>query len=176
VATASNVVSYPEATAVASDANGNIFFTGNPGDGLQLGTEATIDGPFVAKLNASGVPQWSAGLTGSGTVNVADLTVDGNGDIVLTGQAKGSVSFGGGPPIVTTGTEAVLVKLDNTGAHLRGHAYGGAAVPGGVAVTTVAGSNQIVMARNAKGPGQINLGKGPLTCPGSDVFVATFNR
>ena len=118
---------------------------------------------------------------------------DGAGNVILTGMGQGTMDFGGGPLTLPSGGAAVLAKFDGGGKYLWAKAFGAASgdagvpandagVPAndagvvqssaGIAVATVFGSNQIVMAGNASG--QIDFGMGPKTCPGDDVFVATF--
>jgi hypothetical protein len=167
---------------IAVDPNFNVLLSGSLSGNVQLGAKVTLTTPatdsawwFMAQFDPSGNATWGKLFGdpgfhyGASSLNIA---VDAQGNVILTGAGQGTMNFGGAP-LTMNGTDAVLAKFDSTGAHLWSNRFGDAKNQAGVAVSTVFGSNRIVMAGNAAG--QIDFGKGPVVCAGNDVFVATFD-
>ena len=118
---------------IAVDAAGNTYITGKtfstnfPG---ASGTNAGSDDIFVAKLNPSGTALiYSTYLGGSGSDTGLAIAIDGGGNAYLTGNTNSS-DFPLRNALVTTqptATDAVVVKLDASGA-LNYSTYFGIAV------------------------------------------------
>lgn len=168
---------------VAADPAGNVLVAGIFSGGATFGNTPPLDAGatsmapqwFLAKLDPAGNAQWSKeflDVPPDGIGNIA-VAVDDAGSVVITGGYTGTVDFGGGPlanPDAAGGS--ILAKFDGAGNHLWSKRFGDAGGLTSVAVRTVPGTNQIVMAGNAAGT--VDFGMGPMKCPGDDVFVATF--
>ncbi|HXH17795.1 MAG TPA: SBBP repeat-containing protein [Chitinophagales bacterium] len=88
-------------TCVAADTSGNIYIGGST-------VNPDVDRDYlVVKLNSAGVIQWNRQFkgTGEGPDEVTDITVDGSGNVYVTGFAKGN----------NTGTDYLTIKLNSNG-------------------------------------------------------------
>src|SRR5205814_1754525 len=99
------------------------------------------------------------------------IAVDGEGDVLVTGEAAGNVDFGGGPlGDAGIGFDIFVVKLDSTGSHLWSKRFGDAANQGGAGIAVDAAGGVLVTGFLA---GTADFGGGSLPSKGSaDVFVA----
>lgn len=91
------------ATAVAVDANGNVYVTGRSA-GAGTGNDIV-----TVKYNSSGVQQWAStynGTSNSGGDEGRDLVVDGSGNVYVTGLARSTT------PAVN---DLVVIKYDSLG-------------------------------------------------------------
>ena len=97
------------------DSNGNVYLVGESfsGWGTPLNNHTGINDVFVAKLNSSGVLQWHTFL-GSTSFDIgAGITVDGGGNIYVTGA---SAQTWGSPKNAHAGFfDAFVAKLNNNG-------------------------------------------------------------
>lgn len=115
-------------TAVAADATGNVYITGfAQSDTTFFGSSYILNSNyrdvFVAKYNTSGVVQWVTSAAGNDNDFSEAITVDGAGNIYVTGEfVSRALIFG--TDSVTNGTndgytrDVFIAKLDNTGAPL----------------------------------------------------------
>ncbi|MEP2937565.1 MAG: T9SS type A sorting domain-containing protein [Gilvibacter sp.] len=118
--------------AISVDSEGNVYTVGffdgvvdfDPGPGVyNLGTPG-LDKMFIQKVNAEGEFLWAYELGGSSIVNVfpSAISIDGAGDVVISGVFRGAVDFdpgigsyvmnASGPP------QFFILKLDSSGAFL----------------------------------------------------------
>ncbi len=122
---------------------------------IRLGTEtheATALTLWVAKLGHDGAVQWSAHFPGATEEEGHNPTVslDSEGNILLTGPLKGTASFGGG--LLTSETDATddptldifVAKLDSAGNHLWSQSYGGIATDYGAGIAADFQGNVLV--------------------------------
>jgi hypothetical protein len=65
---------------------------------------------FVAKLDASGVHQWSEDFGGTNEDEGHAVAVDGSADVLVSGRFRGTVDFGGGSLVSAGGDDAFLAK------------------------------------------------------------------
>jgi uncharacterized protein (AIM24 family) len=168
---------YQHLMALAVDGSDNVLLMGafygtiDFGGGPLSGSFDT----FVAKLNASGVHQWSqiiASVT-SGLLWTADIATDSSDNLLLTGyHLFGTVDFGGGP-LTTSDTSAVVAKFDPSGTHDWSQMFDD--ISAGVTILPDSTDN-VVLTGNFSGI--VDFGGGPLTSSSSgtesSVFVATF--
>jgi len=67
---------------------------------------------FVAKYTKDGAHLWSRALDTSASYLVAwAVEVDGNGDLIVVGDFRDTVDFGGATPMTATGYDGFVVKL-----------------------------------------------------------------
>lgn len=96
-------------TAIALDANGNIYAAGwgtVPGQPTTGGTDA-----FVFKFNADGIKQWVRQFGSDRDELLWGLALDGQANVVVTGTTHGSL-----PGFTNLGSlDAFLAKLDTNG-------------------------------------------------------------
>jgi hypothetical protein len=85
---------------ITVDASGNVMVTGNFSGtvyfgGINLVSTGSID-IFVAKYNAGGVHQWSQRFGDMGGDEGKAIAVDASGNVIVTGNFRHTVNFGGG--------------------------------------------------------------------------------
>lgn len=131
---------YDEATAVASDAQGNAYVAGfynsatasfdyPPGPVLVLNNAASgaADG-FVAKFDPAGTAVWATRASGVGSEQLTALAADATGGLYVGGAFSGSASTYGASVLQAAGqTDAVVGKLSATGQWLWARRAGGGA-------------------------------------------------
>tara|TARA_R110001592_G_scaffold63230_2_gene193566 strand:- start:980 stop:3322 length:2343 start_codon:yes stop_codon:yes gene_type:complete len=85
--------------AIATDASGNVFFSGSFFETLTIsGTSITSQGgldSYIGKLNPNGQLIWLKQVAGTEWNNVYGVATDPSGDLVITGYYNGSTDFGG---------------------------------------------------------------------------------
>lgn len=167
---------------VAVDGSGNAVIVGRMRGTVSFGgASLTSVGAkydvFVAKLDANGAHLWSHSF-GDGTQDQYGeaVAVDATGNVLLTGQMRGSINFGGGTmPSLGPHYDVFLAKLTGNGAHLWSAVYGDGVndqAATGVAVDT---AGNVVVTGTCRG--SLSFGS-PLTSHDptkNDLFVAKFD-
>jgi hypothetical protein len=109
------------------DGNGNIVIGGRFQDTIEIDGALSSEGGkdiYLAKLDPSGVPQWSRSFGGVEDDELHDLRVQANGDIVMLGSMAGTVDFGGGN-LVSAGLRDIFVAtVDGQGNHIWSSSHG----------------------------------------------------
>jgi hypothetical protein len=166
--------------AVAVDGSGNVVLTGYARGTTDFGgaplTSAGVYDVFVTKLDASGQHLWSQRFGDEHDQWGVGVAIDGAGNVLLTGTARGLVDFGGGALGRRDVSDAFLAKFDPSGSYLWSTRLCGGASSGaqsnGQAVA-VDGSNDVLFTGNFKGT--VDFGSGPLvSAGGDDVLVGKF--
>jgi hypothetical protein len=88
-------------SSLALDGSGNVVVTGNfigtedfdQGAGTANLTSAGLEDIYLAKYDASGNYVWSKGIGGSDYDQSTSLTLDGSGNVLLTGRFRGTADF-----------------------------------------------------------------------------------
>jgi hypothetical protein len=127
-----------QGNAIATDANGNVYVTGDfegtadfdPSAGTaNLTSTGTLD-IFLAKYDASGNLLWANRMGGQLTDRGNSLAVDGSGNVVVTGGFRGIVDFDpsvGTANLTSVGNQDIFVaKYDASGNYLWANGMGGA--------------------------------------------------
>lgn len=116
-----------EGSAIAVDASGNVYFTGNfqgtadfnPGSEVYNLSSNGVRDIFVAKLDPEGNFLWAKQLGGTTNDTGRAIVVDGSGDVYVTGEFEKTVNFDpdtGNNMITSQGkTDIFLLKLSTTG-------------------------------------------------------------
>lgn len=101
---------------IALDNSGNVYITGGGGKISPLEDVTDI---FVVKLDAKGSLLWTKKMDGSDSAYGSGITVDGSGNVYLTGSFSGTVDFDpnmGNNDLTSLGeTDIFLSKLDAAG-------------------------------------------------------------
>ncbi|XXX73217.1 hypothetical protein WMF30_36770 [Sorangium sp. So ce134] len=180
---------YTEIHNVALDASGSVVLAGSFGDyfteTIDLGggplITAGLEDIFVAKLDAGGEHLWSKRFGDAALQRAYGVSVDGAGDIVVSGTFQGSVDFGGGPLVssggfgplepgsVTWGGNAFVTKLDPEGELLWAKRLGQDGPQTALDVATTAGGD---IAITGLMYGDVDFGTGLMDCTYGDAFAA----
>ena len=166
------------AVDVAVDDAGNTIVVGDFEGEVSFGGDTHVCGGgtdiFVAKFDADGKLLFSKRLGSEHDQQVAGVAVDKLGTIVLVGSTTGDVDFGGGIWPVSGGTDAFVVKLDSSGAHVFSLVFGDESNQWGHDVAVDAAGKIFVSGLFA---GSVKIGNEPLlaTGPYADLFVAQFD-
>jgi hypothetical protein len=169
--------SHQSGVDVAVDAGGNIVVTGQDWDGVDFG-----GGPlggyygkqaFVVKLDPAGDHVFSKRFSGLGRSLGKGLAVDGDGNILVTGTARGPVDLGGGPLPYTNSDDVFLVKLDASGDHLWSKVLGESGYLFSQRVAVDSARNVVILGTFG---GVVDLGGGPHAAMGNqDTFLAKYD-
>ncbi|MCO5252047.1 MAG: SBBP repeat-containing protein [Candidatus Kapabacteria bacterium] len=134
--------------SVSTDISGNVYLAGKTKSPTAIATEgshqSTLGGlydAFLVKFNSNGVRQWGTYYGGSSDDVGTSVTIDGSGNIYLTGETRSNntISTSGSHQSIYGGGgehygDAFLVKFNNNGIRQWGTYYGGSGGDGGVSV------------------------------------------
>lgn len=149
---------------VRVDGTGDVIYAGDyePDD-------LTLDA-FVARINDQGVQQWYRNFNpiNDGKMDIGGLAV--RDEIVITGEFRGVIDFGGGPIL---GDNTVYVtRYDLTGVHLASEAFSGTSVQSARAAA-LGPDGELVIGGHFGGT--FDLGAGPMIAVGQwDLYVHRF--
>ena len=133
---------------------------------------------YIAGLFMIATPVWSQTHLWShryGDVGIDEsiATVDGAGNVLVTGRFQGTVDFGGGPLVAGGLGDVFVAKYDPTGAHLWSQSFGDTLAAIGRRIAADGTGNVFV---TGLFEGTIDFGGGPLVSAGMpDIFVVKFN-
>jgi hypothetical protein len=168
-----------EAIGVAVDGNNNVVVTGTFSSQADFGGgPLTYAGGgsdiFVAKYSPSGEHIWSEGFGSTSPDHANDITVDGSGNILITGDFSNSIDFGGALLSPYDGfSDAFVLKLSSSGAHLWSRAFGGPSKDNGYGIAVDGNGNVLVTGLFTN---SIDLGKGRIFSDnGPNIFIAKFS-
>ncbi len=151
------------------------YFSGTVDFGRGPLTSAGISDVFVLKYDSAGVLQWSQRFGGTGADNARGLSVDSNGDVLVTGFFSATVDFGGGPLTSAGGKDVYLLKLSGaTGSHLWSKRFGDATDDIAYGVAT-RGSSEVALTGYFKNTVDFGCGAFASYAGTSAVFVAKFD-
>lgn len=168
-----------EGVSIAADGAGDVIVTGHFSGALDMGgtmlNSAGGRDIFVAKLDGqNGGTAWAKSFGDVNDQFVRRADVNAAGDIWVGGGFQGSVDFGGGPLVSSSGEDAYLIKLDGQGGHLQSHRYGEGLNQAVMGLSAVPSGGVVVAGRFQ---GQIDLGGGALASAGADdIFLAQFDE
>lgn len=179
----SNSTMYARGKAIAADASGNVFITGEFSQGnLSLNC-------FVSKLNSAGNLLWTKQL--GGYANATAIKVDGVGNVYTTGLLSSQGDFDPGPGIFNLGnfgSTIFISKLDANGnfvwaKEIKGHQdtsgsviFGGGGLTGEASIA-IDGAQNIYISGSFGGKVDFDPGSPVYTLTGSgingsqDIFV-----
>lgn len=171
---------FDRANAICLDGAGNIFLAGQF-QGTVSGQIASGTNAFLSKYSPTGTFQWFLGFGGTGSDIAKGVAADDAGDVYLTGYFDGTASFGGTPLVSVGGSDVVLAKYDNSGAHQWSQRFGDTLNDEGhgVAIHTVFDEDEesfidsVLMTGEFRGT--VDFGGGAFVAAASDIFVARYD-
>lgn len=102
---------------VTTDPAGNVFITGSVGGTLDLGggnlTSGGDDDLFVAKYDPLGNHLWSKRFGSASIQEASAMAMDPAGNVLITGNFGGSLTFGGATLMANAGADFYVAKLAN---------------------------------------------------------------
>jgi hypothetical protein len=164
---------------INADAQGNVYASGWFSTNLDFGS-GVLPGNgqndfFAAKLTANGAAVWVKSFGDAMEQTNLFSKLDAGGNLLLFGEAKGVVDFGGGAlPPVGPNYDVVVAKLDPTGAHVYSKRFGngGPSLQPRAVATDSAGNAHFI----GNFVGSADFGMGALTAVGSDdVFLLEYD-
>jgi uncharacterized protein (AIM24 family) len=115
------------------------------GGGVLRSAHASYPDVFVAKYSPSGGHLWSRAFGGTYNDVANSVSVDGSGNIILTGYFTGSTDFGGGTLYSAGGSLDIFVaKYSATGNHIWSNRFGDTSTDMGRSVAVDVNGNVIV--------------------------------
>ena len=168
------------------DGSGNIYVTGyfsgtvdfDPGLGTSFLTSTGSGDMFIIKLNNSGDLVWAQGIGGEVKTILADVILDGDGNLYLTGQFRDIVDFDPGAGInnMTSagGADIFVSKFDTAGNFLWAKSMGGASDDEGYEIVLDNGGN-VYATGTYSGTADFDPGIGITnltSAGGNDIFVS----
>ena len=178
---------FDQGWGIAVDGSGNIVITGSAASTSGIATSGAYQtsnaggyDAFIAKFNASGVLGWATYIGGSGNDESSGIAVDGNGNIVISGNTSSTsgiatsgayqTSYGGG------GWDAFIVKFNASGARQWATYYGGSGLDKGIGIADDDGGNFVITGFTNSASGIATSGAYQTSLGGSyDAFIAKFN-
>lgn len=164
------------ARSVIVDSSNNLYITGNYESKLVLGTNTLVGGnieAFVAKLDSSGIPQWSISAGGSSTDVGQRLAIDNLDQLYWFGTFSSTATFGTFKRTSSGENDLFVAKLSSTGS-LQWVSTGGGKeneYAGGIAVDSLFNVYIAGAYRKSANFGTINLSHGSLT----NILIAKLN-
>ncbi|MBA3683546.1 MAG: hypothetical protein H0W73_20630 [Bacteroidetes bacterium] len=179
--------SYDQANAITTDAQGNVYTTGNfygtpdfdPGPSTY--TLGSLGGIFISKLDANGNFVWAKDINGAIHNTGLSIAVDAAGNVYTTGHFKSTSDFDPGAGTFTIATlgdaDIFISKLDASGNFIWAKSIGGAGIDEGNDIDVDA-SGDVFIAGYYSGVVDFDPGVGSfnLTSAGNyDAFVFSLN-
>ncbi|MFD3002807.1 SBBP repeat-containing protein [Pontibacter toksunensis] len=165
------------ASRIAVDASGNSYVTGIFRDTASFGTtDLTSSGNidiFIAKYDGSGNVLWAKQAGGQDIDASKNIEVDGKGNSYITGEFRGSATFGNTTLTSTGSYDLFIAKYDASGNVLWAKQSGGAGSEMGRGIAVDGSGNCYI---TGYFDGNATFGSTTLTSNGSyDVFIAKYD-
>jgi gliding motility-associated-like protein len=182
--------SYDACKAIALDDAGNVYATGyfsttvdfDPGPGIFNITSVNAEDAYMAKYDPAGKLIWAKSIGDFRYQAGNALTLDGNGNIYVTGIFFGTTDFDPGPGVanlISAGNEDIFVcKYDNTGNFVWAKRFGGPTNEFCNTIKLDAAGNIYIngyfenTADFDPGPGVFNL----VSAGATDIFICKLNN
>lgn len=166
--------------SISAAANGDVFITGMMRGSMTFGAaplNANNSDIFVARLEGGmgmGKPVWGRNFGDGDTQVGLHVAATPDGDVVVTGQFKGDIDFGGGNIGNGGGYDIFLAKLAGIGgANVWSRRFGDNADQVGYGVAAD-GKGNVVITGTLEGNADFGGGSFPANGSSTDIFVARF--
>lgn len=158
---------------IATDASGNVLVTGSFSGTVDFGGGMVMtaggEDIFVLSLRPDGTFRWARRFGGTGNDAGAAVSIDGSGNVRVTGSFTGTVDFGGGPITSMGGADIFVLGLDPGGAYAWASTFGSTGIDLSARIATDGTGNVLVTGAFSN---MVDFGSGPLVSAGPfDVFV-----
>ena len=163
--------------AIAVDGSGNVVIAGEFRGAINFGggsaVSAGLSDMFVAAFNASGTFRWNR-FAGSTVQDYARaVTIDSDGNVIVTGGFQNTVDFGGGGLASAGQVDMFLVRYDNNGTHQWSQRFGGTGSDVGIELATDTNGDIVLGGIFSN---TVNFGGGNLTSAGQlDIVLARYD-
>jgi len=163
--------------AVAIDAAGNVYVTGNFTGTANFGGASFLSSGssdvFLAKYSPTGVHLWSKRCGSTGTDRAYAVGVDASGNVAITGDFVGSADFDTATLVSLGGTDVFLARFTTAGGLLGAARYGGTGNDTGFGLAVDASGNIII---GGSFNGTAAFGGASLISAGlTDIFLAKYS-
>ncbi|MCX7944855.1 MAG: hypothetical protein N2746_10155 [Deltaproteobacteria bacterium] len=163
---------------LATDPNGNIIMAGEFSGYINLNGKALISNGqsdiFVIKFASNGTILNARSFGSTGYDSVKGLTVNQNGDIIITGYFENEINFGGGVLSSLGGRDIFLTKLNSNLDLIWAKAYGSMGLDEG---NTLAIDKELNIILAGKFQNSMVMDGSTLVSKGEDdIFLAKFNN
>jgi uncharacterized protein (AIM24 family) len=166
--------------SVAVDASGNVVVTGKFYGTMDCGggtlTSVGGDDIFIVKYTGAGGHVWSKRFGGTNTLTTLDagngVTIDNEGNVVVTGNFYGTMDCGGGTLTSVSGLDIFIVKYTGAGEHIWSERFGGTGTDDGLGVAVDDSGYMVITGRFGS---TVDFGGELLSSVGSfDIFLVQF--
>ena len=161
---------------LAVDGSGNVILVGGFYGTISFGGSTLTDASdsaddfYVTKLDPFGGHVWSKSYGDADAQSSIHAAVDAVDNILLTGDLRGTVNFGGGALTSAGDSDVFVVKLDPAGKHLWGRRFGDVQPQYGRAIAGYGADTAFVAGGFVS---TIDFGSGPIAAQGlQDIFLA----
>lgn len=165
-----------EITGMDATWDGKVVLAGYHGGSFDFGggpITAGVLNPFIAKYNTVGAHLWSKTFgTVSTQQHCTDVTVDLNGNVIIVGDFRDPLDFGGGNLISAGGWDAFVAEFDAAGNHLWSRCMGGTSTDRAFTVA-VDGNGNVTVGGHFFGTA--DLGGGPTAADPVDFYATCFD-
>ncbi|HEX6428578.1 MAG TPA: SBBP repeat-containing protein [Niastella sp.] len=176
-------------TGIKADASGNTYVTGyfyatadlDPGTGTANVISTGGADIFIAKYDVLGNYVWAKNIGGTSDDDSSSITIDGNGNVYVTGYFRGSADFDPGTGTANLasagGADIFLTKYDGAGNYLWAKNMGGAADDISTAIAVDAASH-VYITGSFNGSGDFDAGAGIASLTsmgGTDIFLTAYD-
>src|SRR5207249_268056 len=130
---------------------------------------------FVAKYSSSGACSWSKDIGGMYDEAGNAVAVDASSNILLTGEFRGTINFGGATLTGTSqmNSDIFLAKLNSSGGHIWSKDFGNGNTGQGLGVAVDTSGNVVMTGAVI---GAVNFGGGPTNTGGMrNAVIAKFS-
>lgn len=182
-------ISADNAYSLFVDVSGNVYITGtfsgtadfDPGPGVVNLVSAGITDIFFAKYDASGNYVYAKGIGGTNLDYGASLSVDGSGNVYVTGYYQGTVDFNPGAGVanlVSAGSDDIFfAKYDASGNYVYAKSIGGTGTDNGNSIK-VDGNGSVYITGYYQGTADFDPGAGVVnlvSAGANDIFAAKYD-
>ena len=162
-------VSYGIATGPSGEVAATGYFFGTVGFGGQALVSGQTSAGFLTVYSTDGTYQWGKSLAATGPVVPSGVSIDGSGNVIVTGLFQGDASFGGATLTSAGEADIFVAKYSPAGTHIWSKRFGGVLYDQGIAVATNAAGD---IAVGGDFRGTVDFGGGAVTSNGDgDAFL-----
>ncbi|MDB4924291.1 MAG: type sorting protein [Mucilaginibacter sp.] len=166
------------------DAQNNIYITGSYSgtvdfdpslNGVKnLTAVGSFDG-YIAKYNTNGLLIWAVSIGGTGIDQPSALDLDANGNIIITGQFDSPTLTAGAFSLQSAGgSDAFIIRLDNSGSFVWGKTIGGTGNDVGNKIVSDASGNLVEVVQFQS---TVNVGGTSVTAKGAtDGLIIKYDQ